>query len=80
MGTSAQWVHSGFHLASHPETIAEFRPRGEAALTFVHKTVKDQPIPLLHAFLILTTVAAPAGARKPQRRFEAKTGRNADCQ
>jgi glutathione S-transferase len=30
-------------LVSHPETIAEFRPRAEAALSFVDKTVKDQP-------------------------------------
>jgi glutathione S-transferase len=29
--------------ASHPETIAEFRPRAEAALSFVDQTVKDQP-------------------------------------
>jgi glutathione S-transferase len=29
--------------ASHPETIAEFCPRAEAALSFVDQTVKDQP-------------------------------------
>src|ERR1700751_148071 len=27
----------------HPETIAEFRPRAEAALSFVDKTVENQP-------------------------------------
>ena len=35
--------HSARFRASHPETIAEFRPRAEAALSFVDKTVKDQP-------------------------------------
>jgi hypothetical protein len=27
----------------HDEVIAEFRPRAEAALSFVDKTVKDRP-------------------------------------
>jgi hypothetical protein len=35
--------HSARFPASHPETIAEFRPRAEATLSFVDKTVKDQP-------------------------------------
>src|SRR5881227_1908982 len=35
--------HSARFRASHPETIAEFRPRAEAALSFVDKAVKDQP-------------------------------------
>ena len=35
--------HSARFRASHPETIAEFRPRAEAALSFVDATVKDQP-------------------------------------
>jgi len=35
--------HSARFRASHPETIAEFRPRAEAALSFVDKTVQNQP-------------------------------------
>ena len=35
--------HSARFRASHPETIAEHRPRAEAALSFVDNTVKDQP-------------------------------------
>ena len=34
---------SAVSRASHPETIAEYRPRAEAALSFVDNTVKDQP-------------------------------------
>ena len=35
--------HSARFRASHPETIAEYRPRTEAALSFVDNAVKDQP-------------------------------------
>jgi glutathione S-transferase len=35
--------HSARFRPSHPETIAEFRPRAEAALSFVDKTVANQP-------------------------------------
>src|SRR6201987_3270885 len=35
--------HSARFRAAHPETIAEFHPRAEAALSLVDKTVKDQP-------------------------------------
>jgi glutathione S-transferase len=35
--------HSARFRASHPEVIAEFRPRAEAALSFVDDTVKDRP-------------------------------------
>jgi len=35
--------HSARFRASHPETIAEYRLRAEAALSFVDNTVKDQP-------------------------------------
>ena len=35
--------HSARFRPSHPETIAEFRPRAEAALSFVDKTVENQP-------------------------------------
>ena len=35
--------HSARFRASHPETIAEFRQGAAAALSFVDKTVKDQP-------------------------------------
>ena len=35
--------HSARFRASHPETIAEYRPRAEAALSFVDITVKDRP-------------------------------------
>ena len=34
--------HSARFRASHPETIAEFRPRAEAALSFINKTVQNQ--------------------------------------
>ena len=35
--------HSARFRASHPETIAEFRPRAEAALSLVDKTVQNRP-------------------------------------
>ena len=35
--------HSARFRASHPETIAEYRPRAEAALAVVDKTVQSQP-------------------------------------
>src|SRR5260370_19643921 len=35
--------HSARFRASHPEVIAEFRPKAEAALSFVDDTVKDRP-------------------------------------
>jgi len=35
--------HSARFRASHPETIAEYRPRAEAALSFVDSTVRDRP-------------------------------------
>ena len=35
--------HSARFRASDPATIAEYRPRAEAALSFVDNTVKDQP-------------------------------------
>src|SRR5215467_15768528 len=35
--------HSARFRPSHPETIAEYRPRAEAALSFVDKTVENQP-------------------------------------
>src|SRR5207248_5866871 len=35
--------HSARFRASHPEVIAEFRPKAEAALSFVDQTVKDRP-------------------------------------
>jgi glutathione S-transferase len=35
--------HSARFRASHPETIAEYRPRAEAALSFVDGTVRDRP-------------------------------------
>jgi glutathione S-transferase len=34
--------HSARFRASHPETIAEIRPRAEAALSFINKTVENQ--------------------------------------
>src|SRR5256714_7282360 len=34
--------HSARFRASHPEVIAEFRPKAEAALSFVDDTVKDR--------------------------------------
>ena len=34
--------HSARFRASHPEVIAEFRPRAEAALSFVDETLKDR--------------------------------------
>ena len=36
----------------HDEVIAEFRPRAEAALSFVDKTVRDRPFLLGDAFTI----------------------------
>src|SRR5260370_2776097 len=35
--------HSARFRASHPEVIAEFRPRAEAAPSFVDASVKDRP-------------------------------------
>jgi glutathione S-transferase len=35
--------HSARFRASHPEVIAEFRPKAEAALSFVDGTVRDRP-------------------------------------
>jgi glutathione S-transferase len=35
--------HSARFRAAHPETIAEYRPRAEAALSFVDKTIETQP-------------------------------------
>src|SRR5882762_1198712 len=35
--------HSARFRASHPETIVEYRPRAEAALSVVDKTVENQP-------------------------------------
>src|SRR5262249_22155754 len=35
--------HSARFRKMHDEVIAEFRPRAEAALSFVDKTVKDRP-------------------------------------
>src|SRR5205814_5756676 len=35
--------HSARFRASHPEVIAEFRPKAEAALSFVDETVKNRP-------------------------------------
>jgi len=35
--------HSARFRASHPEVIAEYRPKAEAALSFVDDTVKDRP-------------------------------------
>src|SRR3954470_8845065 len=35
--------HSARFRASHPDVIAEFRPKAEAALSFVDDTVKDRP-------------------------------------
>src|SRR5204863_9596443 len=35
--------HSARFRASHPEVIAEFRPKAEAALSFVDDIVKDRP-------------------------------------
>jgi len=35
--------HSARFRASHPEVIAEFRPKAEAALSFVDDTVRDRP-------------------------------------
>jgi glutathione S-transferase len=35
--------HSARFRASHPETIAEYRPRAEAALAFVDQTVAARP-------------------------------------
>jgi glutathione S-transferase len=35
--------HSARFRASHPEVIAEFRPKAEAALDFVENTVRDRP-------------------------------------
>jgi len=35
--------HSARFRESHPEVIAEFRPKAEAALDFVDDTVKDRP-------------------------------------
>ena len=35
--------HSARFRASHPEVIAEFRPKAEAALSFVDDTLKDRP-------------------------------------
>ena len=46
--------HSARFRASHPETIAEFRPRAEAALSFVDKTVKDfnmKSLPMVESLL-----------------------------
>ena len=37
--------HSARFRKMHDEVIAEFRPRAEAALSFVDKTVTDQPLP-----------------------------------
>src|SRR5260370_24110137 len=34
--------HSARFRASHPEAIAEFRPKAEAALSFVDETLKDR--------------------------------------
>ena len=34
--------HSARFRASHPETIAEIRPRAEAALSFINKTVENR--------------------------------------
>src|SRR6266404_9484254 len=34
--------HSARFRASHPEVIAEFRPKAEAALSFVDETLKDR--------------------------------------
>jgi glutathione S-transferase len=35
--------HSARFRASHPEVIAEYRPKAEAALSFVDDTVRDRP-------------------------------------
>jgi glutathione S-transferase len=35
--------HSARFRKMHDEVIAEFRPRAEAALSFIDKTVKDRP-------------------------------------
>jgi glutathione S-transferase len=35
--------HSARFRKMHDEVIAEFRPRAEAALSFVDKTVRDEP-------------------------------------
>jgi len=35
--------HSARFRASHPEVIAEFRPKAEAALSFVDHTVRERP-------------------------------------
>jgi glutathione S-transferase len=35
--------HSARFRASHPEVIAEYRPKAEAALSFVDGTVRDRP-------------------------------------
>src|SRR6202034_4023991 len=35
--------HSARFRAAHPETLAEYRPRAEAALSFVDRTVAHRP-------------------------------------
>jgi glutathione S-transferase len=43
MARAARVRHSARFRKMHDEVIAEFRPRAEAALSFVDKTVKDRP-------------------------------------
>ena len=66
--------HSARFRASHPETIAEFRPRAEAALSFVDETVKDQPFLVGDNCTIADIVAGAAWCSCPRAGLRSPTG------
>ena len=65
--------HSARFRASHPETIAEYRPRAEAAPSFVDNTVKHQPF-LVSIAQSLTLDAGAAWCSWPKAGSISTTG------
>ena len=66
--------HSARFRASHPEVIAEFRPKAEAALSFVDKTVTSRPF-LLGDRRSPISAAGAAWCSWPRAASRSPTGR-----